>query len=399
MKILYIHQYFKTPQEYGATRSYWISQELIANGHSVTMLCAGQKDFIDKNLERKQIDGIDVIYIKVPYDQKMGVFRRLLSFFNFMFRSTWIAIKEKNVGLVIATSVPLTIGFPAIVLRKMKRIPFIFEVRNLWPEVPIQMGALKNKFAKKLAFWMERTIYNNAVHIIALSPGILDGVIKQNIPKSKVSMIPNMSKIDYFWSRPQDPNLITKLGLKKDSFKVVYFGAMGLANGLDYIINAIGYLKNDENVEFVFLGRGATETSLQERCINLGFKNTHFLGGFPMKELSEIVNLCDVSLITYSNLPIFSTHSPNKFFDSLSAGKPIIVNSPGWTKDILEEHDCGLFVNPENPRDLIDKILFLKANPDRCSSMGKNSRNLAEIEYDKSILCPKFVNIINTLQE
>jgi len=399
MKILYIHQYFKTPQEYGATRSYWISQELIANGHSVTMLCACQKGFTDKNLERKHIDGIDVIYIKVPYDQKMGVLRRLLSFFSFMFRSTWIAFKEKKVDLVIATSVPLTIGFPAIVMRKMKRIPYVFEVRNLWPEVPIQMGALKNRFAKKLAFWMERTIYNNAVHIIALSPGILDGVIKQNIPKSKVSMIPNMSKIDYFWSRPQDPNLITKLGLKKDSFKVIYFGAMGLANGLDYIINAIGYLKNDENVEFVFLGRGATETSLQERCINLGFKNTHFLGGFPMKELSEIVNLCDVSLVTYSNFPIFATHSPNKLFDSLSAGKPIIVNSPGWTKDMLEEHDCGLFVNPENPIDLIDKILFLKANPDRCSLMGENSRKLAEIQYDKSILCPKFVDIIDTLQE
>ncbi|WP_299523673.1 glycosyltransferase family 4 protein [Winogradskyella sp.] len=399
MKILYIHQYFKTPQEYGATRSYWISRELIANGHSVTMLSSHQKDFTKKKVERKQIDGIDVIYIKVPYDQKMGVFRRLWSFLSFMFKSTWIAYKEEKLDLVIVTSVPLTVGFPALVLKKVKRIPFIFEVRNLWPEVPIQMGALRNKLAQKMAFWFERTIYKNATHIITLSPGIFDGVVKQDIPQSKVSMIPNMSKIDYFWPRPPDSNLIAKFGLKQDSFKVAYFGAMGLANGMDYIIDAISYFKNDENIEFVFMGGGSIETSLQERCLGLDFKNTHFLGRLPMKELSENVNLCDVALVTYSNFPIFATHSPNKLFDALSAGKPIIVNSSGWTKDMVERHECGLFVDPKKPEDLANKIRHLKENPKLCEKMGLNARKLAETKYDKSILCREFADVIASISE
>ncbi len=316
-----------------------------------------------------------------------------------MLRSTWIAFREKKINLVIATSVPLTIGFPALILRKVKRIPFVFEVRNLWPEVPIQMGALRNKLVKKMAIWFERTIYNNAAHIITLSPGIFDGVVKQDIPKSKVSMIPNMSKIDYFWSRPTDPNLSAKLGLKKDSFKVVYFGAMGHANGMDYILDAISYLKNNESVEFVFMGGGANEASLQEKCLNLGFKNTHFLGRFAMKELSENVNLCDVSLVTYSNFPIFSTHSPNKLFDALSAGKPIIVNSPGWTKDMVERYECGIFVNPKNPKDLANQIVYLKENPKLCEKMGLNARKLAETKYDKSILCKEFANVIASISE
>lgn len=396
MKILYIHQYFTTPREPGGTRSYWISKELIKDGHKVTMLTTSSK--IESKIERVNVDGIDVIYLKVPYSQYMSVFKRLLSFVSFMLKSAWMALKEKDIDLVIATSTPLTIGFPALVVKKIKKTPFLFEVRDLWPEVPIQMGGLKNKMLINLALWFEKTIYKSAIHIIALSPGMSEGVIKRDIAPEKVSMIPNMSKIDVFGSRKKNWALGGKLGLKKDTFKVVYFGAMGLANGMDYIIDGIEHLKDDDEIEFVFMGGGSSEPVLKEKCESLGIRNVYFLGGFGLEELSEIVNLCNTSLVTFADLPILATNSPNKLFDSLSAGKPIIVNSPGWTKDLVEQNECGLFVDPKNPKDLADKIVFLKENPEKCKLFGSNARRLAETKYDKSILCRKFADVVAFLE-
>ena len=392
MKLLYIHQYFQTPKDPGGTRSYWISKELIKQGHQVTMLTTSSN--IDTKIKRVNIDGIDVIYLKVPYSQYMSIFKRILSFVSFMLKSTRMALKEKNVDLVIATSTPLTIGFPALIVKMFKKTPFIFEVRDLWPEVPIQMGGLNNKLAIKLALWFEKTIYKKAMHIVALSPGMLDGVVKRDIPTAKVTMIPNMSKIDVFGSREKDVHLSNKLNLKPDSFKIVYFGAMGIANGMDYIIEGIKSLKDNPEIEFVFMGGGATEPVLKEKCKKLNINNIHFLGGFPLEELSEIVNLCDVSLVTFADLPILATNSPNKLFDSLSAGKPIIVNSPGWTKDLVEDHKCGLFVDPKKPEELALKIKYLKDNPTICKEMGLSSRKLAETKYDKSILCKEFAAVV-----
>ncbi|WP_422080648.1 glycosyltransferase family 4 protein [Ulvibacterium sp.] len=395
MKILYIHQYFLTPKDTAGTRSYWICQELIKDGHQVTMLTTSSK--IDSKIKRVKVDGIEVIYLKVPYSQYMGVLKRLKSFVSFMLKSARLALREKDVDLVIATSTPLTIGFPALVTKKLKGTPFLFEVRDLWPEVPIQMGALKNKIVIRLATWFEKTIYKNARYIVALSPGMMEGVLKRGIAETKVSMIPNMSKVDVFWSREKDLGLADRLGLKRDSFKIVYFGAMGLANGMDYIIDAINHIKEQEDIEFVFMGGGATEPVLKQKCEKLDIKNAHFLGGFPLKELSAIVNLCDVCLITFADIPILATNSPNKLFDSLSAGKPVIVNSPGWTKDLVEQGECGVFVDPKNPVDLANKIMFLKDNPGKCKKYGLNARKLAETKYDKSILCREFADIVDSI--
>jgi len=346
--------------------------------------------------ERVEIDGIDVIYLDVSY--KGGNFwQRLKAFLKFVFKSIPVALREKDVDFVIATSTPLTIGIPALIMKWFKRKPYLFEVRDLWPEVPIQMGGLKNIFLIKMALFLEKIIYKNSMHIVALSPGMYDGVIDRKIPKNKVSMIPNMSKIDAFWQREKKVGLAENLGLKADTFKVVYFGSMSLANGMHYIIDAAKILKDEKNVEFMFLGRGSSEPELRERCENENITNAKFLGSVPMEELSEIVNLCDVSLTTFQNIPILATNSPNKLFDSLSAGKAIIVNSPGWTKDLAEENNCGYFVDPENPKDLADKILHLKSNPQLCEEMGSNARILAETTYDKSILCKKFADLVDSL--
>jgi glycosyltransferase involved in cell wall biosynthesis len=392
MKILYIHQYFRTPREPGGNRSYWIAQELIKNGYKVTMLTTSTD--ISSKIEKKTINGIDVIYLKTPYNQKMNFLDRLSSFLSFMFRATRVAIKMNKIDLVIATSTPLTIGFPALVLKKVKKTPYIFEVRDLWPEVPIQMGGLKNPYLIKFANWFEKYIYENACHIVALSPGMADGVRRKGVLDSKISIISNMAKIDAFWSREKNFDLMEHFGLRKDSFKVIHFGALGLANGAMTIIESAKLLKGSSEIEFVFIGGGSTEEDLIKECKKHGMTNVHFLGSFAMDKTSEIVNICDLSVVSFMDLPILFTNSPNKLFDSLSAGKPIIVNSAGWTKDLVEQSNCGFYVDPNRPQELVDRILYLQLNPEIVNNMGIASRKLAERKYDKSILSKQFVDVV-----
>lgn len=391
MNILYIHQYFITPDKPGGTRSYWIAQELIKNGHKVTMITADPKATMKRN--EVMVDGINVIYLKEAYTQDMSIIARLKAFLGFVWKSINEAKKQKNIDLVIATSTPLTVGITALYMKWLKKIPYIFEVRDLWPEVPIQMGAFKNPLIVKSTRWFEKTIYKNAIHVIALSPGMQDGVIKY-ISRDKTTMISNMSKIDEFWSREKNIDFEKELKLKPYSFKIIHFGSLGFANGAETIIESAKLMKDIDDVEFLFIGGGSTEGNLIAECQKYGLKNVKFLGRFPMKETSEIVNFSDVSIVSFKDLPILYTNSPNKLFDSLSAGKPIIVNSAGWTKDMVEKYNCGYYVNPNKPQELVDKILFLKNHPEIVKEMGQKSRNLAETVYDKSILTKQFVETV-----
>ena len=392
MKILYIHQYFKTPRDPGGTRSYWISKELINNGHEVTMIAARYPQ--KRRIHLELIDGIKVYYVRVNYSNKMGFLKRLFAFIRFMYSSTLLSLSQKGIDVAFATSTPLTVGFPALILNKLKGTPYVFEVRDLWPEVPIQMGALKNPIMKGMALWLEKAIYANSQQIIALSPGMKNGVINRGIPEEIVSMIPNMAKIDKFYSRPRNTQLIQKLGLQEDTFKVVYFGTLGKANAIDYIIDVAELLKNEVHIEFIIIGRGAMDKFITESIRKKSLSNVHFLGAFNMEITSQIVNFCDLSLVTFSSYPILGTNSPNKLFDSLSAAKPLIVNSPGWTKDLVNDHNCGIYVNTNEPGECANSIKELSTDPVRVKTMADNARFLAETVYDKSILCPKVVQII-----
>lgn len=393
-RILYIHQYFKTPYEPGGTRSYWFCRVLIENGHNVVMLTSRNSQ--KKLVEKENIDGIEVIYVRNAYNNNFSVLRRAWSFFRFMVLSAFISLKEKNISLIIATSTPLSIGFPALICKRFKSTQFIFEVRDLWPEVPIQLGAFKNKIIKKLLYALEKRIYIKAEHIIALSPGMKDGVMKRGINTEKVSMIPNMSKIDKFYKREKNAELMKDLSLDKDSFYAIHFGTMGIANGLEYIIDAARILndRNQNHIKFLFVGKGSVENKLIGICVSEQLDNVRFLGAFNMEDLSELVNIADCSIVPFKNIDILKTNSPNKLFDSLSAQKPIVVNSNGWTKKMVKENECGEYVDPEKPEELVNLLIKWRDNPSLVLEMGKNSRKLAEKKYDKSLLVNEWYEII-----
>ena len=394
MKILYIHQYFGTPREPGGTRSYWISQELIKRGHQVTVITSSVKDKSKKG--RVNVDGIDVVYLENDYKNTMSRVAKVWSFVSFIKKAIDAASKEKNVDLVYATSTPLTVGYIAMRLKKKMGWRYVFEVRDLWPEFPIQIGAIKNKLVIKYLRNLERKIYERSEHVVALSPGMQDGVIAAGTPKSKTSMVPNMSKPDKFFPHEKNMDVAKQFGIDTTKFNVIHFGSMNPANGLEYILDAATILqdKSVKDIQFVFMGGGAVEPRLKKIIEEKGLKNVQFLGLHPMVTVVEVVNLCDVSVTTFRNLPILQTNSPNKLFDSLSAGKPIIVNSAGWTKDMVENENCGFFVDPDNASDFAEKLMLYKDDKEKLKVWGENARRLSVEVYDKDILSAQVADVL-----
>lgn len=394
MNVLYVHQYFVTPDDPGGNRSYWIAKELVKRGHHVTMITSVNKRH---QPGRVDVNGIDVVYVKNPaYSNYLSALKKVWSFVAFARNAIRAASKEKNVDIVFATSTPLTIGAVALWLKRRKKWKFIFEVRDLWPEFPIEIGAIKNRIAIKFLRKFEKCIYDKSEHVVALSPGMKEGVMKAGAPEEKVSMIPNMAKPDIFF--PHRPNLETakRFGIDLTKFNVIHFGSMGRANGLQYVIEAAKCLRDegDDDVRFLFMGDGATLPVIKILSEDYGLNNVSFLGSHKMDVVAEVVNCCDASITTFLNLPVLWTNSPNKLFDSLSAGKPIIVNSPGWTKDLVEQDRCGFYVDPANPHDLASKLLFYKGKEEELYQMGNNARRLSLEVYDKGILAVKVAEVI-----
>jgi glycosyltransferase involved in cell wall biosynthesis len=382
MKILYIHQYFTTPELGGATRSYEFSKYFVEHDYEVTMLTSHN----EKKFRRQKINDVDVYWISNYYNNQLSIFARVSSFIKFMFKSTWYAMKIKDVDICFATSTPLTVGITALFLKWIKRIPYVFEVRDLWPEFPIQMGAIKSKVLQKIAYHVEYLIYKNAESIVALSSGMKDGVEKYNLNK-KISVIPNAADLNLFYPKDKDNDVAKTYGLE-NKFNIIHFGSMGIANGLEYIINT-AKIAQDENIldlQFIFAGKGRTELDFKKIVLDHSLTNVKFLGHLPKTIVSEIVNICDLSVVTFLDLPVLYTNSPNKLFDSLAAGKICIVNSNGWTRKLVEDYNCGFYVNPSDPSDFLSIIKYIRNNKSLRLDMETNARKLAENEFDRNKL-------------
>lgn len=404
MKVLYIHQYFKTREGFSSTRSYEFAKRLVDAGHQVTML-TGSSRLTEKEIpiskgkiyQTYNIDGIEVVAIRDRYSNYMGNFRRILTFISFLILSSVVGLRIKKHDIIYATSTPLTIGIPAMFISFVKKTPYIFEVRDLWPEAPIQMGVIKNKTIIKVLRCFEKVIYNRSSHIVTLSPGMTEGVLAHGIPKTKISMIPNSCDNDLFSKVNSDPKIFIDMFDLQDKFVAIHPGSMGVANGLMYIVKAAKYLQDlgNDRVVILLTGDGATKPSLEKYCQANGLKNVIFTGRVPKYKMPNLLAATDITITSFQNIPILATNSPNKFFDSLAAGKPIIVNSSGWTREIVEKKDLGYYVNPEEPRELANLLHSLsKGSKEHLLIKGKNAREIAETKFDRDLLAKKLEKIL-----
>lgn len=339
----------------------------------------------------ENINGIEVHWIPNYYDNSMGIARRIFSFLLFSAKSIWCCLKIKNIDICYASSTPLTIGLTALALKWIKGTKYVFEVRDLWPEFLIQMGAIKNTVLIRCAYAFEKCIYKNAEAIVALSPGMREGIERYNL-KKEVPVIPNCSDLNLFYPHPPNREAELQYGLA-GKFNIIHFGALGRANGLQYIISAAKVFKKKgiDDVQFVFVGKGAVEQELKTLAAKYDLKNVRFLGFLPKNEVTEVVNACTMSIITFLDLPVLYTNSPNKLFDSLAAGKICLVNSRGWTKGLVEDNHCGFYVAPDSPTDVFNSVMAVRQNPALQQEMQKNARALAERAFDRRALAAELL--------
>jgi glycosyltransferase involved in cell wall biosynthesis len=400
MHILYIHQHFATPAGSTGTRSYEFARRWVKAGHEVTLI-TGHYDIgglqVSGALYRKQnIEGINVIIVGSKYSNKQSYLRRVTSFLSFCLLGIYAGLRTKGVDAIYASSTPLTVGIPAMVIKWLKHIPFVFEVRDQWPEIPIELGIITNGFLIKILLWLEKTIYKNCSSIIALSPGQADGIRAVLTEEKPITVIPNSCDIDMF--RPDiDGSIVRQRMGWENKLVLLHTGAMGKVNGLDFVINAAERLKEHSDIIFVLIGDGSQKSFLESRVKKLGLTNVEILPSMPKQELPEFYAAADMGLVIIGNFPIIEHNSANKFFDSLSAGKPVLLNYSGWQRKILESNEAGFGCTLCNLDEFVEKVLYLNSHRKQVEQMGQNARQIAVETFDRDQLAKQALELTSSV--
>lgn len=398
MKILYLHQYFNTPEMSGGTRSYEMARRLVAGGHEVHMVTSIREGAVRREGWRTTDEaGIHVHWFPVPYSNKMLFWGRIKAFLSFAWAASIKAVSIKA-DVVFATSTPLTIAIPAVYASKRNKIPMVFEVRDLWPELPIAVGAIKNPILKMLAKWMERWAYENAKHVVALSPGMKQGVVRCGFPEGKVSIIPNSCDLDLFGVDESAGREFRKqcewLGDRK---LVVYIGTVGLIHGVGYLARLAKEMACiDSEIRFLVLGQGAEFEKVLDLSRELGVLNKNFfmLSNIAKKDVPDVLNAADVATSLVIDLKELWHNSANKFFDALAAGKPIAINYQGWQAEIIRRNNIGIILDPVDVKGSARDLLDFLNNEYLLKGVGRRSRQIAETEFNRNDLAKKLETIL-----
>jgi glycosyltransferase involved in cell wall biosynthesis len=404
MKVLYFHQHFVTPHGAGAIRSYAMARRLIERGHQVTMVCGsigggntGLSGPYAKGQRRGWVDGIDVIELDLAYSNHDGLAKRAFTFLNFALRSVMLALREPY-DLVFATTTPLTAGIPGIAARWLRGKPFVFEVRDLWPELPRAMGVIRNPVVLWAMGVLEWVSYRSAHALVGLSPGIVEGIMHRGVPRERIALVPNGCDLDLFG---QDAAAWRPEGVAPSDLMAIFAGTHGMANGLNAVLNAAAELKrrNRHDIKLLLIGNGKLKPALQARAAREGLNNVVFHDPVNKARLAGLMASTDIGLQILANVPAFYFGtSPNKFFDYIAAGLPVLNNYPGWLTGMIQDNACGFAVPPDDPAAFADALEQAAADRPALKFMGKRGRALAEREFDRALLANRWVDWVTGIK-
>ncbi len=403
MKVLYFHQHFNSPHGIVGIRSYQMSQALLRAGHSVTMVCGSYDGGVTglampflNGRRRGMVDGVDVVELDLAYSNSDGLFKRGLTFFKFAARSVALALTERY-DLVFATTTPLTAGIPGIFARWLRGKPFVFEVRDLWPELPKAMGVIRNPLVLSAMSALEWASYHSAHRLIGLSPGIVDGIALRGIARSRIALVPNGCDLDIFAksAQPWRPAQVHASDLM-----AVFAGTHGLANGLDAVLDAAAELKRRQrdDIKLLLIGQGKLKTGLQVRAQREGLINVVFHDAVNKERLAGLMAATDVGIQSLANVPAFYYGtSPNKFFDYIAAGLPVLNNYPGWLAELITHHRCGFAVPPDNAVAFADALEQAASDRVALKAMGQRGHALAQTEFDRNLLATQWIQWVTKI--
>ena len=384
MKILYVHQYFRTPAEGGAIRSYHLARAMVAAGHEVVMIRA-----VNGEAAVELVEGIRVWSLAVPYQNQMGPRARIQAFLRFLWQAWRVMRSQQDVTLCYLSSTPLTVGLLGLWARWRRNWPYVFEVRDLWPEAPVQMGAVPWKPVQRLLYWLEKRIYKGAAAIVALSPGMVAGV-KRVVPGATVHLVPNMADLAFFSDFPAKEEAEKMVGWPS-RFRLLYAGTVGRANDLEPMLRMAAAFPAG-TAELLVVGDGAERARLE--TLTAGWPQVRWMQPVSKDRIRLFHAASDAVLVSFGGQPVLETTSPNKLFDGLAAGRLVVVNVHGWLRQLVEESGCGLYVNPEQPVEAINQLKPYWEKPEKLALAQAAARRLAEERFSVELLAARVVKIV-----
>jgi glycosyltransferase involved in cell wall biosynthesis len=387
MNIVYLHQYFNTPNMAGGTRSFELARQLVRRGHRVRMVTADRRPDASRVLWTiTEEEGIQVHWTPVAYSNAMSYASRIGAFIKF----AWLAARRAaSLGgdVVFATSTPLTIALPGAYAARRLGVPMVFEVRDLWPAVPIALGALRNPIVRHAAVRLERFAYANAAHVVALAPGMKDHVVEDGVPAERVTVIPNGSDLELFAGAVgHGAQLRAAHPWLGDGPVILYCGAIGRINGVGYLASIAAAMRClNPGVRFAVIGDGADAEGVRRLAADLGVLDKSFfmLGPVAKSAVPAWHDAATAAVALIDGPEILWKHSTqNKFFDAMAAGRPIFCNFRGWQSEIAEKAGAGAIL-PADPAAAAAQLAAFLADPGAVADAQGAARRLAEDRFDR----------------
>jgi glycosyltransferase involved in cell wall biosynthesis len=402
MKLLYVHQYFVTNEGSSGTRSYDVSKYLVEMGHQVTMVC-GLHDYSTQKCPKwwqpfaiETIDGIKLVTCNAYYSNKQKVPARLMAFVKFAILATWACLRERGVDLIFPTSTPLTVGIPGRIAAALKRVPYVFEVRDLWPEDLLAADRIKPGLQYRVWGWLERFSYAKARRILLVSRGFHDRLLERGFAPERLETVLLGADGRLFEGVKPDEEYLAAHGLSGKTL-AVYTGAHGDANGLFQVIDAAELLRDRPDIALVFIGDGKMKAPLRDAAAAKGLTNVHLLDPVPKHQLPGILAACHIGLMILKQISRPRWVTPNKIFDYMFTGIPSIVNFPGTTADMVQADGSGLVSEPGSARDLANKIAHLADYPGERAAIGRRAREVAWKKYDRKMIAESLARVFETV--
>ena len=406
MRVLLLHQYFLEEDDHGGSRWNEITKQWTEDGHTITVIAGmmhyssseKRAEYKGKLFKRKRQGVLNIIRCHVSESYNSSFIGRLWAYFSFVFSSLWAGLfmTKGKFYVIIVTSPPLFIAISGYLISRFKRTPFVFEIRDLWPESAIDTGVVTNKLVIKLAFALEAFVYKKATLINVLTPAFREILIeKKKVNPDKIIFIPNAA--DFTLS---DKILLNfeKVSFRKEhnlegKFVIIYVGAHGIANHLEQIIDT-GLLLLNTNVLFLLIGDGMEKKRLVALAKEKKLNNIRFLDPVPKAEVFKYILASDMGTSVLKNVDTFKTIYSNKTFDYMSCKIPILMAIDGVSKKLVEDAQAGEFVEPENPKDFAEKIKFYLNYPDQVLKQGENGYKFAKSNFDRTVLAEKYIGLI-----
>ncbi|MBI2632909.1 MAG: glycosyltransferase family 4 protein [Parcubacteria group bacterium] len=434
MRILIIHQYYLHKDDPGISRFNQFTKYWSAHGHQITVLCGTVHHMTGKKLEKykgrlitkeKESDAVSLVRCAVSESYNKNFAGRLWAYFSFTFSSIIGIFFVKKHDIVIATSPPLFTGITGYIASRLWRVPFVFEVRDLWPESAIDLKVLTNPALIKMSYWLEHFIYKKAQKINVLTPAFREHLIaKKNIPPEKLIFIPNGADLDILHATI-DLEQFKKHYQLENKFILLYIGAHGLANALHQILETAelikdmypraiselkvpqqvaenftktrppkpvgeGGLKEYTDILFLFIGDGMYKKKLVELANQKQLINVRFIDPQPKQTIANFILASDAGVAVLKKIDTFKTVYPNKIFDYMACGKPVLVGIDGIARKLVEDARAGIFFEPENTQEFKNALMRIYHDRSLANTMGHNGYEYVKKNYSRETLADRY---------